>query len=156
VHQLAGAWFQLGEYGPALEATSLLRDLAARTGDAHVIVYADIARTDVLADLGELSAAEQSIRHAAETATAPGDRVLVGLKQGLFYIDTGHGALAAGPLRTALDLELSAPSPSRTTLQTLWSALAQVDRKNGDFAGALEKLETARGLGLDDMSYRLI
>src|SRR5690349_5447453 len=28
VHQLAGAWFQLGEYGHALEATNLLRDLA--------------------------------------------------------------------------------------------------------------------------------
>src|ERR1043166_1967019 len=81
VHQLAGAWYQRGEYGAALEMADLMRDITAKIGDAHLSVYADIARTDILRDLGDLSGAEQSIRHAGQTAVEPRDRVFVGLKQ---------------------------------------------------------------------------
>jgi len=156
VHQLAGAWYQRGEYGAALEMADLMRDITAKLGDAHLMVYADIARTDILRDLGDLPGAERSIRHAVETAVEPRDRVFVGLKQGVLYMDAGHMALAAEPLRTALALEQQAASPSPPTLQGLWSNLSRVDSKAGDFAAALAKINTARSLGLDDMAYRLI
>lgn len=154
-HQLAGAWFQIGEYGRALDAANLMHDLATQLRDARMIVYADLARTDVLRSLGELTAAEASLRDAADAATTPGDRVTVGLKQGILYIDAGHAALAAEPLNRALAIEQQAASPRPAMLQALWLNLGNVDRYHGDIPATLAKIENARKLGTDDMSYRL-
>ncbi|HET7500275.1 MAG TPA: CHAT domain-containing protein [Kofleriaceae bacterium] len=152
--QLSGAWFQLGDYRQALRAEEASRDAALRARDDRMVVYADIARADVLREIGDLHAAEAAIEQAIAGARDPDDRVMAWLKHGILYLDLGQPALARGPLSQALATESAAPRPRSQILESLHLNLSYVERKARAFERALDELEHARRAGTDEMSYR--
>src|SRR5262249_35283300 len=134
----------------------LAHELATRSGDRgnpRMAVYADVAIAEVLRNLGELGAAETVIKRAEGEAQMASDKVVVWLKQAVIFSDEEHFALTTEPLQRALAIEMWSAAPRPPIMQALWLNLAVVDRRSGDFAGSLAKIEIAHDLGVDDMSY---
>jgi tetratricopeptide (TPR) repeat protein len=153
--QLAGVFYQLGEYQRALDAHGAARDAALRAHDERMAVYVDLALADILRAIGDLRGAEQAVELALAGAREPAAKVHALIRQGILHIEQGHAALARDPLRRALDEELASESPLPAVLEAVHLNLAYVERKAREFPRALAEMELAKKAGTDEMSYRL-
>lgn len=154
-HQLAGALWQLGDYGEALIAEEAARNAARRAHDDRMEVLDDIARADILREIGDLRTADEAIERAVAAARAPEDRVDAWLKRAMLYFDQGNPALAREPLTRALAAERQARQPRDPILEALHLNLSYVERKARRFFPAFEEMALARLAGADTMSFRL-
>lgn len=153
-HQLAGAAFQLADYREALLAEEAAREAARSAHDDRMVVYLDIARADVLREIGDLYGAEVAIEQAIAGARSPEDHITAWLKRGILHIEEGNLGLARDSLTRALEAEPAA----RQRLPMLAAAhlnLSYVERKAHRFPRAFEELELAKQSGADPMQYRL-
>ncbi len=154
-HQLSGVSYKRGDYRAALRAEQATRAVALRAHDDAMAIYADIARADILREIGDLHGAEAAIQQAMVTARQPTDRMYALLKRGILHLEQGHPGLARAPLMEALQLASTAPSPSLDILAALHLNLSYVERKAGAYPRAFEEVERAKQCGTDAMSYHL-
>lgn len=154
-HQLSGVSYKIGDYRAALDAEQATRTAALRAHDDTMAIYADIARADILREIGELHGAEAAIQQAMATARQPTDRAYALLKRGILHLGQGHPGLARAPLMDALQLASTTPSPSPDILAALHLNLSYVERKAGAYQRAFEEVERAKQCGTDAMSYYL-
>ena len=154
-HQLSGVSYKRGDYRAAMGAEQATRTIALRAHDDAMAIYADIARADILREIGELHSAEAAIQQALLTARQPTDRAYALLKRGILHLEQGHPGLARAPLVEALQLASTAPSPSLDILAALHLNLSYVERKAGAYPRAFDEVEQAKRCGTDAMSYYL-
>lgn len=153
--QLAGVYYQRGQYQRALDAQVAARDAALRAPDESMAVVVDLARSDILRVIGDLRSAELAVGQALNGARAPADRAHALLRQGILHIEQGHPPLARDPLVRALAEPFGTQSPPPALLEALHMNLAYVERKAREFPRALAELELAKAIGHDEMAYRL-
>ena len=154
-HQLSGVAYGRGDYQGALDAEAKARRAASRAHDDSMVVFLDIARSDILRRIGDLRGAEVEIERALAEVRSSEDRVVALLKRGEVHLDLGHPALAREPLTRALEEERRATLPRALLLVGLHLNMAYVERKAHAFQRALDEVEQARQIGTDTMSYRL-
>jgi tetratricopeptide (TPR) repeat protein len=154
-HQLAGVYFNEGEYQRGLDVLQVARAAAVRANDARMLVYLDIAAADLYRVVGDARAAEREIVRAVADARDPGDRALAHLKQGIFQTAAGQLGPARVTFERALAEERGLAVPRKLHLEGSLLNLAYIARKAGKPAEALARLEEARPDEMDELTRRM-
>lgn len=154
-HQLAGVYFNEGEYQRGFDVLQVARAAAVRANDTRMLVYLDIAAADLYRVVGDARAAEREIARAVAEARDPGDLALAHLKQGIFQTEDGQLGPARITFERALAEERALAVPRKLHLEGSLLNLAYIARKTGKSSEALARLEEARPDEMDELTRRL-